>query len=246
MPKLADLIQRATRAEPPPIGFASQRGKPPPTIVLVATVGRDWKKRVAEAFAAGADACLFTNRPGRNDIADAIAASDGRACGLADGAGAARELRDAGLDFVVLDTDAPASVLQDDDLSIVLRVPADLSDIQLRTMETLSVDAIYLDQAAQDTILGQMELRRVSGLSRRGLLVPAPPEPSQDGLLSLRDAGVALLAVDADRDTDAIQRLRQLIDDLPRRRRRRHDARAEVSLAFPTAAAQPEGEDDED
>ncbi|MEX0785581.1 MAG: hypothetical protein WD939_02995 [Dehalococcoidia bacterium] len=238
MPKLRDLIQRSTRADPAPLGFASQRSKSAPSIVLVASIGKDWKKGVANAAAAGADACLLTNGPAKNDIADAVAAADGRPCGLLDGPA------EAGLDFIVLGTDAPASLLQDDELGRVLLVPADLTDIQLRTMESLAVDALYLDQTTPDTILGQMELRRVSGLARRPLLVPAPAEASQDALLSLRDAGGALLAVDATGGTGELSRLRALVDALPRRKRGRHEGGPEVTV--PSAAAHDHDHDDDD
>lgn len=245
MPKLADLIQRSTRSEPAPLGFASQRGKTPPSIILVATISKDWKKSVTAAIAAGADAALLSNGPSKNDIADAIAAADGHACGLLDGSDAAA-LREAGLDFVVLGTDAPASVLQDDELSLVVRVPADLTDIQLRTMETLAIDALYVDQATPDTILGQMELRRVSGLARRPLLVPTPNDASQDALLSLRDAGVALIAVDATGGTNELARMRELVDALPRRKRRRHEGGFDVTVPGAASAHEHDDEDDED
>ncbi len=150
-------------------------------------------------------------------------------------------LRKAGLDFIVLEPQAPASSLQEEELGLLLRLRDDLTDIQLRTLDSVYLDALYVEHdEAPATILGQMELRRLSGLTRTVLLVNVKPDAQQEELVVLRDAGVSLVAVEP--AADALRHLRGVIDGLPRRRRPRKDDRAEVTLP---RAARPTDEGEE-
>ena len=156
-------------------------------------------------------------------------------------------LHSAGLDFMVLSPDAPARLLQNEDSTFLLRVGDDLTDIQLRTVDALPVDALFLDGgSAPLTISRQMEIQRVSGLARMTIMLPVASDSTQDDLLSLRESGVALLAVDmANQDaTEALRHLRGLIDGLPKRSRQRGRERPGVTL--PTVSGHDHEEDDED
>lgn len=243
MSKLADLIRRATRTEPAPMGFASTSAKAKLSMLLVALVHERWSQGIAETLAAGADAFLLAGSPGDSDLAAAVSAADGRPCGLLAPGSDLEPSRNAGLDFVVLDTQTPASALQEEKLGLFLHVRDDLTDIQLRTLDALPLDGLYVEaEAAPATILQQLELRRVSGLTRKALLVHVQPDIEQQDLVSLRDAGAAVAAVDA--TAGAVRRLRGVIDGLPRPRRSRGDERAEVTL--PRAAAPVEDDDELD
>ena len=250
MSKLADLIRRATRTEPAPIGFAPVSRQLPPTMVLVAFVGERWAKGAADAVAAGADAVLLTGRPSEKELAEAVSAADGRPCGLiaseASGEQASR-LREAGLDFVVLEPQTPASALLDEKLGFVLHLRDELTDTQLRVLDALSLDALYLGQeTGRLTISRQTELQRIGGLARKALLLAVQPDAGQDDLRCLREAGVALVGVDTKERAagDAITRLRGVIDGLPRRRKPRGEERPSVSL--PGTAAPHEHEEEEE
>lgn len=248
MSKLADLIRRATRAEPGPMGFASGPRKPPPTMLLVALVGERWAQRVGDAVTAGADAFLLTGQPSEKELAEAVSAADGRPCGLlasADGEQPSR-LRQAGLDFLVLEPQAPASALMDEKLTLLLHLRDELTDTQLRTLDALPLHAVYVErESAALTIWRQMELQRISGLARRPLMLQAQLDAQQQDLLSLREAGVALATVDLRERgaADALRRLRGVIDALPRRRALRRGERPEVTL--PRAVGQAEEEEEE-
>lgn len=248
MAKLADLIKRATKGEPAPLGFGSARQKPSASMVLVALAAKRWPQAASDAVAAGADALFLTGHPNQKDITEAIAAADGRPCGLlaADDADLSA-LHGSGLDFLVLSPDAPARSLQNEDPTFLLHVRDDLTDIQLRTIEALPVDALYLDGgSAPLTISRQMEIQRVSELARKTIMLSVASDSTQDDLLSLRESGVALIAVDmANQDAaEALRHLRGLIDALPKRGRLR--GRERLGVTLPTVSSHDHGEDDED
>ena len=248
MAKLANLIKRATKGEPAPLGFGNTREKPPASMILVALAAKRWPQAASDAVAAGADALFLTGRPNEKEITEAIAAADGRPCGLlaADDAGLSA-LHGAGLDFLALSLDAPARLLQNEDSTFLLRVGTDLTDIQLRTIDALPVDALFLDaDTAPLTISRQMEIQRVSGLARKTIMLPVASDCTQDDLLSLRESGVALLSVDmANQDaTEALRHLRGLIDALPKRSRQRGQERPGVTL--PTVSSHDHDDDDDE
>ena len=248
MAKLADLIRRATKGEPAPLGFGSTREKPPASMVLVALAAKRWPQAASDAVAAGADALFLTGRPNEKEITEAIAAADGHPCGLlATDDADLSALHDAGLDFLALSPDAPARLLQKEDPTFLLRVDHDLTDVQLRTIDALPVDALYLDAgSAPLTISRQMEIQRVSGLTHKSIMLSVASDSTQDDLLSLRESGVALIAVDmANQDAaETLRHLRGLIDALPKRGRQRGQERPGVTL--PTVFSHDHEEDDED
>lgn len=249
MAKLADLIKRATKGEPAPLGFGSIREKPPASMVLVALAANRWPQAAGDAVAAGADALFLTGHPNEKEITGAIAAADGHPCGLlAAGDADLSALHGAGLDFLALSPDAPARLLQNEDTTFLLRVDHDLTDVQLHTIEALPVDALYLDAgAAPLTISRQMEIQRVSGLTRKSIMLSVASDSTQDDLLSLRESGVALIAVDmANQDAaEALRHLRGLIDALPKRGRQRGQERPGITLPTVVSSSDAE-EDDED
>lgn len=250
MTKLSTLLRKTGRTEPAPIGFGSGPRKSSPTMLLVALVGERWQKGVADAAGAGADAFVLTGKPSDSDLASAIDAADGRPCGLLltqPTDGDLERVRKASVDFLIVAPDAPAATLADDDLGVMLQLKDELSDIQLRVIEGLSLDAIYLEQQTGAlTIRQQMDLQRISGLARKPLLLHVRLNAEQDDLLSLRDAGAPLVGIDMkERDAlDALRRLRGVIDALPPHRKPRRDERQEVSL--PRTAAREKAEEDDE
>jgi len=249
MSKLAELVRRTTRIEAAPLGFGVAQRKTPPTMLLVAVLSERWTQ-ASDALAAGADVLLLAGSPNENELAEVVAAAEGRPCGLRtpqiDAEGAA-QLREAGIDFLVVEPQTPAATLQDEGLGFLLHLKEELTDAQLRTLDALPWDAILLErQATPMTIEGQLELQRIGGLARRALLVSVPGDANPIDLLPLRDAGASLIALDLkQRDAlDALRRLREAIDGLPARRVRRQEERAEVAL--PRATASETVEEDED
>ncbi len=247
MGKLADLIQRATRPAIAPLGFGTARSKPSPTMIVVAVIGAKWKDAVGKATSSGASAVLLTGGPGESEMKAAAEAAGDKACGVV--ANDTTGLSEAGVDFVVLGSDAPASALQDEDMTFLLQVDPDLSDIQLRTIEPLPVDALYLDgPGAALTIGRQMELQRITGLARTPMLTAPVSDVIRDDLLSLRDSGVLLLAVDMSVSdaTKTLGHLQELVAGLPPRRTLRRGEKAEVALPTPSHGHEEHDEEDDD
>lgn len=247
MGKLADLIQHATRPHIAPLGFGTARSKPSPTMIIVAVISAKWKDSVGEAVSSGAAVVLLTGGPSESDMKAAADAAGDSSCGVV--ANGATGLSEAGVDFVVLNSDAPASALQDEDMTFLLQVDENLSDIQLRTIEPLPIEALYLDTPGTALTIGrQMELQRITGLARIPMLTTPVSDISRDDLLSLRDSGVLLLAVDmnASDATKTLAHLRKLVADLPPRRTRRRGEKAEVALPTPSHGHEEHDEDDEE
>jgi len=248
MGKLTNLIRRLTRPEPARMGFGSEQRGPVATVALVAIISERWAAGTTDAVAAGADAVLLKRQPGKDELAAAVAASDGRAVGLLDSQTSGdepSEPKNAGVDFIAVERDAPAGVLLQEDLSFVIHLNEELTDVELRFLEARPFEAIFLEaEAVGLTIRQQMELQRVSGLARTPLLLRVPSNAQRDDLLCLREAGVALVATDSG-GPDELRRLRGIIDALPARRQDRREERAEITLPRQNASADEEYEEEE-
>ncbi len=250
MGKLSDLIKRVS-TEPEPMGFGATARKARSSLVLVAIVGERWPRLAGEAIDAGADVMLLTGRLNDSDVKEAVSATKDKPCGLLAGEASSEQLehlREAGVDFAVLSPNAPAASTVDQKLSLVLHMRDDLTDIQLRTIEALPIEAIYLDrEIAPLTIMRLVELQRVAGLARKPLLIQVAPGIAKQDLVALRDAGAALAGIDMkERDAvDALRKLRAEIDAMPRRRERK-DEQTRVALTHARGdSAEEEDEDDE-
>ena len=250
MAKLPDLIQRATRPTTAPLGFASARTKSTPSMIVVAQISAGWNAAASDAIAAGASVILLSGSPRETDIKAAAKAAAGNPCGLIPNDSAKLDtLSKNGIDFVVLDSAAPASALQTEHLTFLLKVSEELSDVQLRTLDSLPVEALVLETPPGTLTIGrQMELRRITGLARKPMLVSPAAGVSRDDLLSLRDSGVMLLAVDmtASDGATTIGQLAKLVKALPPRRARPRGEKGEVSLPTPPQTHKDHDDDDDD
>jgi hypothetical protein len=248
MAKLNDLLKRATRPAPDAMGFGAAAAKRQATMLLIALASDHWSRAAADAADAAADVVVLQGRPGERDITDAIAAAGDRPVGVTLNDSSLETVRAAKADFVVVTTHAPAAILVEEDLAVVLQLRDDIPDFQLRALEPWSLDAIFIEREfSPGTIMKVLDLQRVGGLSRKPLLVQVSGETSNDELLALRDAGVAMLAVDMkDRNgIDSLRKLRGTVDALPRRRPRKEDKR-QAMLPRGTGGSIEADEDDGD
>lgn len=250
MSKLTTLVRRITRYEPAPMGFGSSSRTPAPTMALVALVSEHYAQGVADAVAAGADALLLAGKPNDSELAEAVAAAEETACGLLTNEADVEklaQLSQAGLDFLAVGTGSPASALQQQDLGIVLHLTGEFTDIQLRTIDALSVEALYADNgSAPMTIQRQMELQRLTGLTRKPLLLRLPAATEEEDLLCLREASAPLVVIDMQERNalDELRRLRGVVDALPPRKPpAREDS---PGVLVPQAVAQAPSEDDDE
>ena len=252
MAKLNTLIKRATRPEHGPMGFGAAARKPQASMLLVAIIGDHWPRAVSDAAAAGADVLVLQGKPGDKDISEAIAAAGDQPCGvmLSDTSlDALPRLREAKVDFVLVGANSPAAALMEEELAVVLQLREELSDVQLRTLEAWPFGAIYFDrESAPATIFKLLDLQRVAGLARKPLMVQIPADTKQGELMALRDAGVALLAVDMkDRSAiDSLKRLRETVDALPRHKPRKEEKREAWLPSGGSGAMSEHGEEEEE
>ncbi len=245
MSKLADAIRRSQRVESAPMGFAAAR----PALKASLLVGFFGPAGDAiKGRAAGADFILIDARGSSLSSADAKSARDqaaelplGAWTNVGDSA-AANTLREAGIDFLVLDDSSPAAALLNDDLGYVLALPLQPEETFLRSLEPLSLEALLLgDVPSPLTLAGQVELSRAGAIARRPLLCDVEAAASSDDLLCLRAAGVAGVMVGA----AGVAALKEAVATLPPRRVRREE-RAVVSLPRGQAAAETGDDDDDD
>jgi hypothetical protein len=244
MSKLADAIRRSQRVESAPMGFGAARPAQKASM-LVGLFGPAGE--IAQAGAA-ADFILADARGSSLGAADAKTLRDqagdlplGVWTIVADSA-AATALREAGVDFLVVDDASPAAALLNEDLGYVLALPSQPDETFLRSLEPLSLEALLLgDVPSPLTVAGQIELGRTGALARRPLLCDVEASASADDLLCLRAAGVAGLLIGA----AGLAALKESVAALPPRRTRREE-RAVVSLPRGNAAAGSDDDDDDE
>jgi hypothetical protein len=136
-------------------------------------------------------------------------------------------LKEAGADFLAFDAEATsAEALLETEMGYVLALSGEPTDSFLRAMDAFPLDGLWLyDWQGPLTVRRQMELHRLHLLSRTPLLVPARPDIGPAELECLRDAGVVAIAVNgAEASTwQRLDDLRQAINRLPARARRREE-----------------------
>ena len=246
MSKLAEAIRRSQRVEAAPMGFGAARPSPKPTML----VGfRGEAEGLAAAVEAGADVLLVETsdrdlEPAR--IAEMRTAGGNLPLGVLPKsvpAGKTKELREKGLDFLVFEADStPAAALLDEDTGYVLQLPNNAEELFLRSLESLSLEAIYLGSIRTPlTVSQQLELARVGLLTHKPLVCQVQPDTTSEDLQCLRAAGVVALLVEG--TAAAVTRLKETIAALPPLRQRREE-RPVVSL--PRSQARHEEDDDDD
>lgn len=258
MSRLSDKIRKAMRMESAPMGFGAAAARTPTPSMLLLVQGPASKMgHRRDLSGVGVDAVLLSLADSEKEMGEVEKWAKGSGdvlCGahVAGASGrAAAALKEAGVDFLAFEAEGTsAEALLGSELGYVLVLSGEPSDSSLRAMEPLRLDALLLpDWRPPLTVTGQLGLHRLVLLSRTPLIVPVPPDIGPGELECLRDAGVAAAAVDGadSRTWDHLATLRQAIDGLPSRTRRREE-RAEAILppVGPVAAGGEEEEEEED
>jgi hypothetical protein len=227
------------------MGFGAARPAAKVTM-LVGSIGPAGD--VSSARDAGAGFIVIDARGGSFDADAARSAREqagdvplGAWTSVADSAAAAA-LREAGLDFLIVDGDAPASGLLNEELGYVLALPVQPDETYLRSLDPLELEALLLPAVPSPlTVGGQIELSRAGAITRRPLLCDAVPSASQDDLMCLRAAGVVAVLT----STSGVSALKESVAALPPRKARREE-RAVVSLPRGQAASNDHDDDDDD
>lgn len=242
MSKLSDKIRKASRMEALPLGFMAARAAKEPTMLLCG-VAKD-ARGAAELARHGADFVIVTG--GGKAVAPGDAKElDGTIAGAwIEGDTDAQSLKEGGFDFVVFDADKTASTaVLSEDVGYVMTLPKDASDMDLRSLEGFALDAIDIGAIKGGlTVRRHMELRRVSALTRKPLLVSLPDgDMPVKQLQALRDTNVIAVAAES---AAVVEQLRKTIDALPPRSRRKDEERP--SPLVPATAAGGEHEHEEE
>lgn len=253
MSKLSTLLRRAARAEPAPMGFRalSGRAKNPEMLISVSLEGLD-PDRALKATKGGADILLLQDGDLEDDAEaiKAITSAVSVPCGLRlkdPVAGAAELARALGLDYLrIEDYDTPAATLLNEEMGFVLSVAEDASDTFVRILESMPFDALYAGDVSQPfTLRRQLELRRIASYAHKPLVVQVQGAMPAEDLECLRDSGVATVLIELEKGSaDALATLRQAVDAMRPRRRRRGE-RDSVAV-LPSVAHGGDEEDDEE
>lgn len=253
MSKLSTLLRRVARSEPSPLGFAAftNRTKNPEMVVAVSIENLDLEATTAAATG-GADFILLADGDLERDAEKikAITSALKVPCGLRVSKGSAwasETARGLGLDFLrIEDDETPAAALLDEELGFVLTIEQDTSDTILRILESMSFDALFAGSVDNPfTIRRQIELRRISGLAHKPLILSPEEELASEDLESLRDSGVAALLLEGDNMAAMLPTVRSAVEAMRPRRRRRED-RPSPTPTLPSVAHGDSEEDDED
>lgn len=248
MSKLADLIRKASRPEPAPLGFGAHAARArTATLLAIVRLSSGDANKAEEASKKGADAVIIEGAdPGK--VKDAVAKGGGLPVGVRPNNADRKTvsaLRDAGADFVILEPEsASAEATLEEKVGFVLDQRGDADDTALRLLGDLGLDAMVIPSPPERLTLAELlKLRRVAALTRVPLLVGVKHDSEAGYLHALRDSGVAGVLV----DSSALGKLGDLkarIESLPVRGRRREE-RAEAVLPAATPGHDEDFDDDD-
>lgn len=255
MSKLGEKIRKARRVESEAIGFGPMAARPAaPSMLLMVQGPASGMRPPGDLAGRGVDAVFLSlsNPQGNIDQLARWAKEAGDVpCGaqvMAASRKTVAALREAGADFLVFDAEATsAEALLETEMGYVLALCGEPTDSFLRALDTFPLDGLWVhDWRGPLTVHRQIELRRLHLLSRTPLFVPARPDIGRGELECLRDAGVVGVAVNGvEAGTwQQLGDLRQAIDGLPPRTRRREE-RPEVMLPLGRGLA-PQAEEEEE
>ena len=233
-------------------GAAARRDDVSRSMLLLGTVTLRGMSRVSTVRKKLVDALLITldseDSKELTDNADSLE-------GLIWGVSASRidqeriaTLKEAGCDFVVFDTSANATVLNDEDLGKIMRVGKDLSEGSAAAINDLPIDGalftiddLRLPLSVQDLI----DIESVRGMLGKPFMVDVPTDLSTPELEVIRDTGTAALAVDV--LSKAVRELAERVDSL-KPKRPRPGRRDELTPSVPlgTSVDFLQDEDDEE
>jgi len=133
-------------------------------------------------------------------------------------------LKAAGCDFVMIDPEAAACVLQEEDMGKVLEVGMSCDDGLLRAVSQLAVDALLPTEDKQSgllTIHQLLDYHRLIGFAGKPSLATLPRELAD--LAALRDAGIKGVVMElAGKDAQIrLDEVRKSIDKLPRSKKQK-------------------------
>jgi hypothetical protein len=248
---MSKFIERLQQALTPPVqsmGFMTAKTEQArPKIQLVVNVtGGKLKTQAIEPVEA--DALLFSS---------AALSVNEKITGMWLSKGDAEEVEKAvntGIDFVILPVSGEV-LPPDKKLGKIIQIENSISDIMLRTVGELPVDAVLLSESQESSLAltwkRLMLIRRFAGLAGKPLLVEVMPTITETEFQAIWDAGVSgvIINVDAEQVEDAAGNLRKIIEKLsfPSKRKLGNNmAIVPAVTVAPEAPKEDDGDDGED
>lgn len=218
MSELVKKLEQTVRGGTRSIGFGpAKKEKVPPMIVIALVSGMD-EEAARLAIDGKADLMLFDIKDpaGQAYTLDGLASSHGR---LPWGArlhktekDGIRRLREAGCDFVTLNGEVAAHILEEENIGKVLELESSIEDSLLRAVGRLGADALLLDvgkTAGALTVNQTLGYHRLAGFGGKTSLAFAPHQISD--LAIMRDVGIRGVVLDMS-GKDGEERLKELIE----------------------------------
>ena len=257
MSRLTDLLDK-TQTSSPAIGFAaSRRAASTPSIALIGRVTAAELADNSSLADSPADALLVTL-----DASDSAAvvrvgeALKDRLWGARVGSAnseVAAALKEAGCDFIAFDAEGTSAVvLNDDELASVISVGFDDPDFdedEAKAIRTLDIDCVLLtppEGLLPLTVQKLLGIQAMRATVRKRSILAAPAELSKDELETLRNAGIAAIAVSIADAGSEIQRIKEHIAGLPRRKSQSSRGSSSPSVGFGGGAALSDDDFDDD
>lgn len=227
MSRLITRLKQLTRNEPQQMGFKTKQSDTPKVkIQLVASLPQDKAGKLVE-YVTGADAGLIRiSKAGSvtetlQSVSQVVSDIPWGAWLSVSSKAEIEESIEASYDFIVFPAAGiPFAPFKDSEVGKILEIESSVSDSLLRTANILPVDAVLLSsKQAEDNVLtweNLMDFQRFSGVLTKPLLVPAPPEVTDDEILAIWEAGVNGLVINISSGDaqDTLKVLRQQIDEL--------------------------------
>jgi len=154
----------------------------------------------------------------------------------------------SGVDFVILP--ANGEVLPSDKkLGKILQIESAISDVLLRTVNELPVDAVLISEDKENgrglTWIRLMLIHRFSSLLNKPLLIEVLPDICETDLQQIWEAGISgvIVSVDVEQAESTVQILRKMIDKLNYPSRRKRDRGLAI---LPSVRIEPEKPQEDD
>jgi hypothetical protein len=243
MSKFIDRLKQVSQPPTLSIGFRPKKVEPTrPKIQLVAFLHEDSQSLVSKL--AAADAIV---------VRETKPFSDDTLWGIQMGKGALEEVDKAietGADFAILPSSG--TVLPSDrKIGKILQISASVTDVLLRTVNDLPVDAVLVTEDGEGNAITWQKLmlcKRFTGMLTKPVVVPIPHTVTGAELQLIWETGVNGVMVDMKSisDTSALDTLRQVIDGLQYPSPKKREKLTPVLPQTVAKTEQPEEPDEDD
>jgi hypothetical protein len=256
MSKLIEKLTKSRQAEPQPMGFMlSKAATEKSRLQLIAVITTEALEKYAQDIAK-ADAVIFeiAKADDISSLEKAVQLKDGPTPGArlrTGSAGLLKKTLNAGCDFIIFTPQSPFTVTKDEKLGRILELETGLSDVLLRTVGELPVDAVIaLEKAVEETLTVNrlMDLQRLLFLINKPLLVNIPPSFSTEELQALYDIGITgvIVEITGAKAAEKLADLRQAIENLKKTAPRKKDKMSAILPRLQPEVPQAKEEEEEE